>query len=146
MGTVVADRVERPPSLFDLLDGPAAPSPERSAGLERRLLREREAEALVEPASPAEQSAALVEPVSPAGQPGVASDDIEAGGAGHVHDGVGGEPTLDDMLVGAWEGLTAQVAVACPLCDGVLRPLYADGAAGSPVVAGRCDSCDTTLT
>lgn len=131
MGVVVADRVERPPSLFDLLDGPAAPAttPEHPSGLERRLLREREAEAFVEPA--------------PA--PAVA-DDLEAGGAGHVHDGVGGEPTLDDMLVGAWEGLTAQVAVACPLCDGALRPLYADGAAGSPVVAGRCDSCDTTLT
>ncbi|MDW5593232.1 hypothetical protein VSS74_02710 [Conexibacter stalactiti] len=114
----MADRVERPPSLFDLLDGPAAPAHDRPAGLERRLLREREAEV----------------------------DQVDAGGAGHVHDGVGGEPTLDDMLVGAWEGLTAQVAVACPLCDGALRPLYADGAAGSPVVAGRCDRCDTTLS
>ncbi|HST42452.1 MAG TPA: hypothetical protein VLK58_23235 [Conexibacter sp.] len=143
MGVVVADRVERPPSLFDLLDGPAAPAttPEHPSGLERRLLREREAEA----------AEALVEPARTAGRPAIGDapavvGDLEAGGAGHVHDGVGGEPTLDDLLVGAWEGLTAQVAVACPLCDGALRPLYADGAAGSPVVAGRCDGCDTTLT
>jgi hypothetical protein len=58
-------------------------------------------------------------------------------------DGVGGGPTLDETIVGAWEGLTAQVAVACPLCaDGTLRPVdgRSDDAAG-----GRCDHCGAQL-
>jgi hypothetical protein len=131
MGTVVADRVERPPSLFDLLDGPAAPAPApaREAGLERRLLREREQEA-------ADRDADRK----------AAADELDAGGVGHLHDRVGGESTLDDLLVGAWEGLAAQAAVSCPLCEGALKPLYADGGAGSPVVGGRCDSCETVLS
>jgi hypothetical protein len=58
--------------------------------------------------------------------------------------GVGGEPTLDETIVGAWEGLTAQVAVACPLCaEGTLRPL-----APSPEhvrALGRCDRCGAQL-
>jgi hypothetical protein len=70
----------------------------------------------------------------------------DAGGEAHEHGGVGGEPTLDEMIVGAWEGLTAQAAVQCPLCEGTLRPLYGDGNGGSPVVAGRCDRCATTLS
>jgi hypothetical protein len=55
-------------------------------------------------------------------------------------DSLGGGPTLDDAIVGAWEGLAAQVVVACPLCDGPLRPHGAPDAVG-----GRCDDCDTTL-
>jgi len=54
--------------------------------------------------------------------------------------GLGGEPTLDDLVVGAWEGLAAQAAAACPICDeGTLRPT---GRAGH----GRCDRCGTTLS
>jgi hypothetical protein len=101
MASLVADRIERPSTLFDFVEGP--------------------------PATPA--------PVRPA-----------SGGAAHAHDGVGGEPTLDDMVVGVWEGLTAQAAVACPLCEGTLRPLYAGGGGSDPVVAGRCDRCGTTLS
>ncbi len=69
-----------------------------------------------------------------------------AGAAGGVEadgdDGVGGGPTLDETIVGAWEGLTAQVAVACPLCpEGVLRPLRS-----SPDrTGGRCDHCGAQL-
>lgn len=102
MGTLVADRIERPLSLFDQVEAPA-------------------------PARAPEQDAA-------------------AGGATRVHDGVGGEPTLDDLVVAAWEGLTAQAAVACPLCAGSLRPLYGDAGGASPVVAARCDGCGTTLS
>jgi hypothetical protein len=48
--------------------------------------------------------------------------------------------TLDDAIVGVWEGLAARVVVACPLCGGVLRPH------GSPdAVGGRCGGCGTTL-
>jgi hypothetical protein len=117
MAVVVADRVDRPPSLFDVVDVPT-PAPARRAELERRLLAERDA----------------------------SMQDVDAGGAAHVHDGVGGEPMLDEMIVGAWEGLIAQAAVHCPLCEGTLRPLYGDGDNGSPVVAGRCDRCETTLS
>ncbi len=60
-------------------------------------------------------------------------------------DGVGGEPTLDDAIVGAWEGLTAQAAVACPLCDvGTLRPRVQAGPA-STGGGGCCDRCGATL-
>lgn len=53
---------------------------------------------------------------------------------------LGGGLTLDDAIVGAWEGLAAQATVACPLCRGPLRPHPAPD-----VVAGRCGSCGTTL-
>jgi len=53
----------------------------------------------------------------------------------------GGRLTLDEAIVGAWEGLAAQVAVACPLCGGVLRPRRThDG------VVGSCADCGTTLS
>lgn len=100
MAVLMADRVDRPPTLFDFVEAP---------------------------------------PAAPAPAP-------ERDGAEHEHDGVGGEPTLDDMVVGAWEGLTAQAAVQCPLCEGTLRPLYAGGGGADPVVAGRCDRCGTTLS
>lgn len=51
-----------------------------------------------------------------------------------------GGPTLDDAVVGVWEGLAARVVVACPLCGGALRPHLAPDAVG-----GRCDGCGTTL-
>jgi hypothetical protein len=58
------------------------------------------------------------------------------------HGDVGGGPTLDDVIVGAWEGLTAHRAVACPLCDeGMLRPRL--GRNG--VEDARCDRCGATL-
>jgi hypothetical protein len=53
---------------------------------------------------------------------------------------LGGGLTLDDAIVGVWEGLAAQVVVACPLCDGPLRPHPAPDA-----VSGRCGDCGTTL-
>jgi hypothetical protein len=118
MASLVADRVDRPPTLFDFVEGtPAAPAnnPERDAVAAPERKHEHEVGAA-------------------------------AGGAAHVHDGVGGEFTLDDMVVGAWEGLTAQAAVACPLCEGTLRPLYAGGGGADPVIAGRCDRCGTTLS
>ena len=90
MAMLVAERIERPPALFDHVSEEREPSA-------RRDTRQRQGN-------------------------------------------LGGGPTLDDMLVGAWEGLTARVAVACPLCDGTLRPCGAGGAAG-----GRCGACGTTL-
>lgn len=142
MAPVVADRVDRPPTLFDFLEGtPAAPAnvPERDVERERTadhapaLGREREHDR----GHAAEREVA---------DPSVHEVGAAAGGAAHVHDGVGGEFTLGDMVAGAWEGLIAQAAVACPLCEGTLRPLYAGGGSADPVVAGRCDSCGTTLS
>jgi len=61
--------------------------------------------------------------------------------AAHERDGdLGGGPTLDDAIVGAWEGLAARVVVACPLCRGALRPHASPDAVG-----GRCGDCGTTL-
>jgi len=54
--------------------------------------------------------------------------------------GLSGGPTLDDAIVGAWEGLAARVVVACPLCGGALRPHTTPDAVG-----GRCGDCGTTL-
>ena len=64
----------------------------------------------------------------------------------HLHslfDGAGGGPTLDDLVSGAWEELTAHAVVECPLCDGDLEPVY--GPHALPI-GGRCRSCGTTLT
>jgi len=55
-------------------------------------------------------------------------------------DDLSGRLTLDDAIVGAWEGLAAQVVVACPLCGGALRPHVPPDALG-----GRCGDCGTTL-
>lgn len=54
-----------------------------------------------------------------------------------------GERALDDVIVCAWEELTARRAVVCPVCGGEMTPEY--GAQGRPI-AGRCSSCRTTLS
>jgi hypothetical protein len=61
-----------------------------------------------------------------------------------LFDQVGGEPTLDDVIVGAWEGLAARLIVPCPVCDGELVPDVAahDDRPGG----GACRKCATTLT
>jgi hypothetical protein len=55
----------------------------------------------------------------------------------------GGGATLDDLLSGAWEGLTAAASsTACPVCNGDLAPRWS---AGSGVVGGRCADCGSSL-
>ena len=56
---------------------------------------------------------------------------------------VGGPPTLDELLVGVWEGLTAHQAVECPVCRAEMRPEY--GLHALPV-GGRCTACRSTLS
>jgi hypothetical protein len=90
MAVLMAERIERPPSLF-------GPGPEVRAPAPGNVARGRDGD-------------------------------------------LGGELTLDDAIVGAWEGLAAQVVVACPLCDGPLRPHAAPDEVG-----GRCGDCGTTL-
>ncbi len=50
----------------------------------------------------------------------------------------GGEATLDEMLVGAWEGLSVHHPVACPVCSGAMVPR--EVAAG-----GACRDCGVQL-
>jgi hypothetical protein len=59
-----------------------------------------------------------------------------------LFDRLGGEPTLEDRLVGAWEGLAAHQAVECPVCGGEMGPEYA---AHARPIGGRCVACDSTL-
>ena len=59
-----------------------------------------------------------------------------------LFDSGGGEPTLEDLISGAWEGLAAHSAVACPVCASTMDPEY--GAHARPV-GGRCRECSATL-
>jgi hypothetical protein len=59
-----------------------------------------------------------------------------------LFDDVGGEPTLDELVSGVWEGLVAHQRVPCPVCGGEMAPVYAAHAQPS---AGRCADCGTTL-
>jgi hypothetical protein len=53
-----------------------------------------------------------------------------------------GRRTLDEVIVGVWEDLTAHHAAACPVCGGSMAPRYGSGPAP---VGGRCGSCHSTL-
>jgi hypothetical protein len=55
----------------------------------------------------------------------------------------GAGATLDDLLSGAWEGLTAPSSTACPVCSGELAPRWS---AGAGVVGGRCRHCGSELS
>jgi len=50
--------------------------------------------------------------------------------------------TLEDVLSGAWEDLTAHRTATCPLCDGAMEPRYG---AGPSAVGGRCTSCRSEM-
>jgi hypothetical protein len=55
-----------------------------------------------------------------------------------------GEATLDEVLSGAWEGLSAAASfTACPVCHGELMPRWS---AGAGVVGGRCSDCGSELS
>ncbi len=57
-------------------------------------------------------------------------------------DRVGGEPTLDDLIAGVWEGLAAHQTAECPVCRGEMDPEYSPDARA---IGGRCGVCGTTL-
>jgi hypothetical protein len=56
---------------------------------------------------------------------------------------LGGEPTLDEMISSAWEGLAAHHHVPCPLCGGEMAAVF--GAHARPA-EGRCGDCGTTFS
>jgi hypothetical protein len=68
--------------------------------------------------------------------PRVAEGEVAADGGR-----LGGGLTLDDAIVGAWEGLAAQAIIACPVCGGGMRP----GPGTDEANGGRCEDCGTTL-
>ena len=53
-----------------------------------------------------------------------------------------GRRTLDELIVGVWEDLTAHHAAACPVCGEAMRPRYGSGPAP---VGGRCTGCGSTM-
>lgn len=58
-----------------------------------------------------------------------------------LFDARGGEATLDDAVVDAWEGLATSRTVACPVCGGEMSPRgVPDGK-----LSGECSACGTTL-
>jgi hypothetical protein len=59
-----------------------------------------------------------------------------------LFESLGGEPTLDELLTGVWEGLAAHQSQPCPVCGGELQPVY--GVHARPV-GGRCQSCETVV-
>ena len=50
--------------------------------------------------------------------------------------------TLEDVLSGAWEDLSAHRTATCPICDGTMEPRYGSGPSA---VGGRCGECRTEL-
>ena len=50
--------------------------------------------------------------------------------------------TLEDLLSGAWEDLSAHRTARCPICDGAMEPRYGSGPSA---VGGRCGDCSTEL-
>jgi hypothetical protein len=71
-----------------------------------------------------------------------------------LFDGAGGEPTLDDVLAGVWEGLAARATTACPICGGPMEATYggpgderprAGDRAGAPAGA-HCTSCGSSFS
>jgi hypothetical protein len=70
------------------------------------------------------------------------SDRVAQERAGGVTQRPGGGLTFDDVLVGAWEGLSAHRTVPCPVCDGAMAPRFG---AGPGAVGGRCTSCGSSV-
>jgi hypothetical protein len=55
----------------------------------------------------------------------------------------GGGPTLDDVIVGAWEGIAARGTATCPVCGGahLVRLAAAPGRSDT----ARCHDCGSEL-
>jgi hypothetical protein len=53
-----------------------------------------------------------------------------------------GRRTLDELIVGVWEDLSAHRPAGCPVCGEAMRPRYGSGPAP---VGGRCTGCGSTL-
>lgn len=56
---------------------------------------------------------------------------------------VGGERTLEDLVLGAWEGLAAHRPVDCPVCGGVMAPRVG---AQAELISASCRNCGSQLS
>jgi hypothetical protein len=65
------------------------------------------------------------------------SERAERGGRGRL--------TLDDVVVGVWEGLAAARPAPCPVCGGTMAPSRGAGSSRFPRAGGRCGDCGATL-
>jgi hypothetical protein len=73
---------------------------------------------------------------------GLARVGVQATRQGGATD-LGGEPTLDALVAGVWEGLAAHRSVGCLVCGEEMVPEY--GAHARPI-GGGCPSCGTKLS
>jgi len=60
---------------------------------------------------------------------------------GLLFDARGGEATLDDAVVDAWEGLATSRTVACLVCGREMSPRGVPGVE----LSGQCSACGSTL-
>ena len=77
--------------------------------------------------------------------PARARDAVRDRSGSHEHGvqaAAGREPSLDQLLVSAWDSLAANQSIDCPLCGQPMAPVY--GAQAKPI-GGRCGGCGTTL-
>jgi hypothetical protein len=58
-------------------------------------------------------------------------------------EGLGPEPTLDDVLDAVWRELRSHHTAECPVCHGEMGPEY--GAQALPL-GGRCRDCGALLS
>ncbi len=58
-------------------------------------------------------------------------------------DRVGCGPTLDELVVGLWDGLSGHAVVRCPVCGDDMEPRYG---AHAIAVQGRCTGCGSVLS
>jgi hypothetical protein len=56
---------------------------------------------------------------------------------------LGGEPTLEEVIAGVWEGLAVHGTSSCPVCGASMKARF--GAHSRQPVDGRCASCGATL-
>ena len=72
-----------------------------------------------------------------------------------LFDGAGGEPTLDDVLAGVWEGLAARATAVCPICGERMEPISGarsdrarrpKGERAHGPEGARCTSCGSSLS
>ncbi len=64
-------------------------------------------------------------------------------GADHSQAPARGGLTLDELITGVWEGLSACQTVRCPACGGAMAPARN---AGPRPVAGTCADCGSGLS
>lgn len=50
--------------------------------------------------------------------------------------------TLEDVISGAWEDLSAHRTATCPICDGLMEARYGSGPSA---VGGRCRDCRSEI-